>query len=103
VDIAAMEKAKREFESLLAAVWAQQVERLHTQPDLGGSQAEPDSQKTTGKERDVKTLRHKEILVTCTVNVGDRVYAIRNDHGNPASPRLNEKASQKTTQKEESQ
>lgn len=103
MDIAAMEKAKREFEALLAAVWAQQVERLQTQPGLGGSQAGPDAQKTTGKERDVKTLRHKEIFVTCTVNVGDRVYAIRNEHGNPASPRLNQQASQKTTQREESQ
>lgn len=39
MDIAAVEKAKREFEALLAAVWAKQVERLRLRPDTGGTAA----------------------------------------------------------------
>jgi len=96
-------KAKKEFEELLAAAWAEQLAQLRTPPDSGDSSAEPHSQVTTRKERDVNTLRHKEVFVACTLNVGDRVYAMRNEHGNPASPHSNEQASQKTTQKEESQ
>jgi len=102
VDLIGADKAKREFDELLAAVWAQQVERLRRQPDLGGSQAGPDSQETTRRESDVKTLRDNGVFVACTVNVGDRVYAIRSEHGKSASPQLNEEASQNTTQKEES-
>lgn len=102
MDAVEADKAKKEFEQLLAAYWAAQLAQLRTQTDSGVLHAGPDSQKTTGKEGNVKTFRDKEVFVACTVNVGDRVYAMRNEHGNPASPQSNEQASQKTTKKEES-
>ncbi len=48
-----MEKAKKEFEALLAAVWAQQVERLRTRPGPEGTVAnngESVKAKETGNE-----------------------------------------------------
>jgi len=102
VGLVEADKAKTEFEQLLAAAWAEQLAQLHTPPDSGDSQAGPDSQETTGKEGDLKTLRDKEVFVACTGNVGDRVYAMRDEHGDPASPQSSEQASQKTMQKRES-
>jgi len=102
VDLLGADKAKKEFEELLAAYWAAQLAQLRTQTDPGELQARPDSQKATGKEGNVKTLRDKEVFVACTVKVGDRVYTMRSEHGIPPSPQSSERASQKTMQEGES-
>jgi|HubBroStandDraft_1064217.scaffolds.fasta_scaffold443521_2 hypothetical protein len=52
--LAANNKAEMDFEELLSAVWAAQLAQLRAHPDSGELQADPDSQKTTGKEGDVR-------------------------------------------------
>jgi len=54
MELAGADKAKQDFEELLAAAWAEQLAQLRTHPDSGNSQAGPDSQKTIGKEGDVR-------------------------------------------------
>jgi len=102
MELVGAEKAKKEFEELLAAYWAAQLAQLRTHTDSGVLHAGSDSQKTTGKAGNVKPLRDKEVFVACTVRVGDRVYAMRDEHGDPASPQSSEQASQNTLQKRES-
>ena len=54
VDSASTNNAEMDFEVLLSAVWTAQLARLCARPDSGDLQADPDSQKTTGKEGDVR-------------------------------------------------
>ena len=51
---AATNNTEQDFEELLAAVWAAQFAQLRACLDSGELQADPDSQKTTGKEGDVR-------------------------------------------------
>lgn len=102
MDLPGAEKAKQKFDELIAAVWAQQLAQLHAPPDSCASQARAGSQKTTRNEGGVKTLMATEVIVACTVKVGDQVCAKWNHHGTPASPQSSERASRKTTQEEES-
>ncbi|MGC2398323.1 MAG: hypothetical protein WA510_01005 [Acidobacteriaceae bacterium] len=44
----------------------------------------------------VKTLREKQVFLARTIQVGDRIYAIRNEHGVPVSPQARERATRKT-------
>jgi hypothetical protein len=54
LELVGADKAKQDFEELLAAAWAEQLAQLRTPPDSGDSQSGPDAQKTTGKEGDVR-------------------------------------------------
>jgi hypothetical protein len=47
-------KAETDFEELLSAVWAAQSAQLRACQDSGELQADPDSQKTTGREGDLR-------------------------------------------------
>jgi hypothetical protein len=46
----------------------------------------------------MKTLREKQVFLARTVQVGNRIYAIRNEHGVPVSPLARERATRKTAQ-----
>jgi hypothetical protein len=50
--LAVTDSAEKDFEELLFAVWAAQLEKLHTPRDPDEGQADPDSQRTTGKQGD---------------------------------------------------
>jgi hypothetical protein len=47
----------------------------------------------------MKTLNGRQVFVTRTVKVGDEVYTMRNQHGNPVSPQTRARANSKTGQK----
>jgi hypothetical protein len=55
-------------------------------PQLGGQQIE-----VTGV---AKTLRNRQVFIARLVKVGDSVYAVRNNHGLPLTPRSQERANQ---------
>lgn len=40
----------------------------------------------------MKTFKEKQFLLARTVKVGDRIYAIRNEHGIPITPQARERA-----------
>lgn len=44
----------------------------------------------------MKTIGGRQVLLTRTVNVGGRIYTIRNAHGAPVSPQPRDRASRKT-------
>ena len=46
----------------------------------------------------IRTLKGKPVLLARAVKVGDRVYAIRNEHGIPVSPQARQRARQKAAQ-----
>lgn len=52
MDLIGTDKAKQEFEELLAAAWAAQLAQLRVHSGSGDSSAEPHSQRTTEKEGD---------------------------------------------------
>ncbi len=54
MELVGTDKAKQDFEELLAAAWAEQLAQLHTPPGSSESQAGPDTQRTTGKEGDAR-------------------------------------------------
>ncbi len=45
----------------------------------------------------MKALKNGEVFLARTVKVGAQVYAIRNEHGVPVSPQARKRASQKNT------
>jgi hypothetical protein len=49
MELVGADKAKQDFEELLAAAWAEQLAQLRTPTDSRDSQAGPDSQKRPGK------------------------------------------------------
>ena len=51
----------------------------------------------------MKTLRDQQVFLARTVEVGDKIYAIRNVHGIPLSPQSRERASQGDRRKGETQ
>ena len=54
MDLVVTDKAKKDFEELLSAHWAEQLAQLRAQPNSEDSQAGPDSQKTSGREGDAR-------------------------------------------------
>jgi len=102
MDLVGADKAKKEFEELLAATWAEQIAHLSTPRDSGDSQVRPDAHDTTGKEENIEMNSGKETYVASTVKAGDRAYAIRNEHEMPASPQSTDGAIEKTVKKGES-
>jgi hypothetical protein len=46
----------------------------------------------------MKTIKNKQVFLARLVRVGDRVYAIRNEHGVPLSPQARERASRNPAQ-----
>jgi hypothetical protein len=52
--LAGSNTAEKDFEELLSAAWAAQLAQLRARPVSGEWQADSDSQKTTGKEGDVR-------------------------------------------------
>ena len=56
----------------------------------------------TGQQVEVtgvmKTLKEKQVFLVRTIQMGDRIYPIRNEHGVPVSPQARGRATRKTAQ-----
>src|SRR6266567_286076 len=51
----------------------------------------------------MKTLKGKEVFLARIVKVGEKIYAIRNEHGIPISPQARERANQENARQGEPQ
>jgi type II secretory pathway pseudopilin PulG len=102
VNLIGTNAAEKDFEELLSAAWAAQLAQLRARTGSGEWQADPDSQKTTGKEGDDKTFKHKKAFAARTLEASGQAYAMRNERQIPMSPLAHKGSSQKTGLKKES-